>query len=323
MKKRRVMLIINPISGTSSKDGLKESVCAALNPQGFEVTSRLTRGRGDATTIAREAIADGYDSVIAAGGDGTINETARALCDTHVALGIIPAGSGNGLARHCGIPLDLNGALAVIAANHTLPCDYGSVNGRPFFCTFGTGFDATVSDRFAHDKRRGRITYIKNTFKEYISYQPEEYIISANGHVLTHRAFVVAACNASQYGNNAYIAPHASITDGLLDLTIIHYGNLLTTALVGIDLMTGFIERNMLIHTLRTDEAVIERNNPGPVHIDGEPMEMGTRLEIKCHHAGLNIHLPADDHPFIPVLTPVSAMMGDIRHTLESLLKLK
>lgn len=321
MNQSKALLIINPISGTSDKKGISDLVVDTLSSIGIAVDTVYTQGSGDATRLARKAIADGYSSVIAAGGDGTINETARALCQSGVALGIIPCGSGNGLARHIGIPLDIKGAIDVIAERNIEACDYGSVGDRPFFCTFGCGFDAAVSEKFALDKHRGKITYIKKTFREYIGYKPEEYIITANGQMLTQRAFVVAVCNASQYGNNAYIAPHASITDGLLDLTIIHYGNLLSTALVGIDLLTGLIERNMLIHTLRTDQAVIERAHPGPVHLDGEPMEMGARLEVKCHHRGLHIYVPKVDRPFIPVITPMSSMINDIRLTVDKILK--
>ncbi|MCM1483010.1 MAG: diacylglycerol kinase family lipid kinase [Muribaculaceae bacterium] len=321
MDSQRALLIINPISGTADKDGLDRFVKSRLGIRGINVDTAWTAGSGDATRLATEAVKAGYGSVIAAGGDGTINETAAALCRTGVCLGIIPCGSGNGLARHIGIPLDIEGAVGIIENGRAEECDYGSVNGRPFFCTFGSGFDATVSEKFASDKHRGRMTYIKNTFREYISYRPAEYVISADGHVLTQRAFLVAACNASQYGNNAYIAPHASITDGLLDLTIIHYGNLLTTALVGIDLLSGFIERNMLIHTLRTDHALIERSEAGPVHIDGEPMWMGRKLDIRCHKHGLKIYVPEEDRPFVPIITPVMSMMSDLRYSIERIVK--
>lgn len=320
MEKQRALLIINPISGTQNKDGLDSRVIEALAPLGYEVEPVLTDGHGAATRLALSAVERGFNAVIAAGGDGTINETARALCNTGVAMGILPCGSGNGLARHIGIPVDVNGALDIIAEQNVVACDYGSVNGRPFFCTFGTGFDAHVSEKFAEDKHRGKITYLKKTFQEYINYKPEEYKILAGGQELTQRAFVVAVCNASQYGNNAYIAPHASITDGLLDLTVIHYGNLLSTALVGIDLLTGFIERNMLIHTLRAPEVTIERKHSGVVHIDGEPMEMGQVLNVKCHHEGIRIFCPGDDRPFRPLITPVQSMMDDVRLTVERLL---
>lgn len=319
MANRKVLLIINPISGTGNKQGLDEYVRRRLALNGMHVTTRFTTAGGDATFMAREAVDGGYDSVIAAGGDGTINETATALCDTSVALGILPCGSGNGLARHIGIPIDIEGALDVIAADNVAACDYGSVGDRPFFCTFGAGFDATVSEAFANAGKRGKMTYIKNTFREYMSYKPDEYTISANGNIITQRAFVVAVCNASQYGNNAYIAPHASITDGLLDVTIIHHGNLLSNALVGLDLMTGLLEHNMLIHTFRTNQATIERTSPGPVHIDGEPLRMGERLDVTCHPAALHIHVPLIDRPFRPIITPVTSMLDDLMIAVERL----
>lgn len=321
MDRKKTRLIINPISGTHNKDGLESMVRETLEPLGHSIDVKWTDGRGAATLLARDAIAKGFGTVIAAGGDGTINETARALCDTGVALGIIPCGSGNGLARHIGIPVDVTGSLEILAEQNVLACDYGSVNGRPFFCTFGAGFDAHVSEKFAEDKKRGKMTYIKNTLREFISYKPEEYTIYANGHQLTQRAFLIAVCNASQYGNNAYIAPHASITDGLLDLTIIHYGNLLSTALVGIDLMTGYIEHNMLIHTIQASEAVIQRKKSAPVHIDGEPLDLGPELTVKCHKNGLHIYVPSADRPFRPFITPVQSIMDDMRLNVERLLR--
>lgn len=319
MEPKKAFLIINPISGTSRKEGLEERVSLHLADYGIKVESERTRGSGDATRMALEAIGKGYDMILAAGGDGTINETANALCNTGATFGIIPCGSGNGLARHLNIPVDIRASLDVIAQGRTEECDYGSVNGNNFFCTFGMGFDAAVSHKFAESKRRGKLTYISNTFKEYISYRPEEYVITANGKVLTERAFVVAVCNASQYGNNAYIAPHASITDGLLDVTIVHYGNLLSTALVGLDLMSGSIERNMLIHTFRAAQLSITRKHPGAVHLDGEPLAMGTELNVVCHPSSLKIFTPAADRPIRPIITPIMSLMNDFGYTLRKL----
>lgn len=318
MAERRALLIVNPISGTSRKEGLEEKVVSYLGLHGIEVTPRRTTCAGDATRLARKGVEEGFDMVIAAGGDGTVNETANALCDTGTAFGIIPCGSGNGLARHLGIPVDIRAALEIISEGRTELCDHGVVNGLNFFCTFGMGFDATVSHKFAESKHRGKLTYISNTFREYISYKPDEYVITANGRVITDRAFVVAVCNASQYGNNAYIAPQASITDGLLDVTIIHYGNLLSTALVGLDLMSGSIDHNMLIHTFRARSLSIERKNSGAVHVDGEPMEMGTSLSIECMPSSLRIFTPRADTPIRPLLTPIMSMMNDIGYTLRN-----
>lgn len=321
MDSKRALLIINPISGSGKKKNLDKRVTNRLEQVGYKVDVAWTQKAGDATNLARQAAEKGYNAVIAAGGDGTVNETAMALCNTGVTLGIIPCGSGNGLARHLNIPIDVRESLEIIADGRSEICDNGEVNGHKFFCTFGMGFDAAVGHKFAKSKQRGLATYIRTTFNEYRTYVPEEYIITANGQVLTERAFVVAVCNASQYGNNAYIAPHASINDGLLDVTIIHYGNLLTTALVGIDLMAGTIENNMLINTFRAESLRIERRSAGAVHLDGEPMELPAIVDIHCNKHSLSIFTPGPDAQVRPLLTPIMSLFNEIGTTLRSIVK--
>lgn len=305
---KRAMLIINPISGTGKKKGLPEMVEQKMTSLGYALDIRFTTGRGDATRLAREAVDKGFTAVLAAGGDGTVNETAQALCGSTVALGIIPSGSGNGLARHIGIPVNARASLDVIAENNIVDCDFGTVNSRPFFCTFGVGFDAAVSHAFAKQSRRGLMSYMKSALSQYLNYKPETYTISANGKILTEKAFVIACCNASQYGNNAYVAPDASIRDGLLDIVIIHQGSPIDTAMVGMDLFTGYINKNTLIHSFRAPSAVIYRNNEGPAHIDGEPMLLDDILDVKCHHSGLKIFVPANKPRFKPVVTPLRSI---------------
>ena len=306
------MLIINPISGTGKKKGLDTKVEKAMGAIGYDVDVRVTTCRGDATRLAAEAVSENYGAVLAAGGDGTVNETAQALCGSEVTFGIIPSGSGNGLARHINIPVNVDAALDVISRGIVAKCDYGTVNNRPFFCTFGVGFDAAVSHSFAKQSRRGMFSYIKSALTSYIKYKPDTYTISANGKILTEKAFVVACCNASQYGNNAYIAPKASITDGLLDIIIIHQGSPIDTAMVGMDLFTGYIDSNTLIHSLRAPAAVIYRQNEGPAHIDGEPMMMEDIMDIKCHHEGLKVFIPGDKEPFKPLVTPMRSLWRSI-----------
>lgn len=308
----RCLMIVNPASGTISKHRVIPHVCDRLDKLGINYTVSNTRYPGHAKEIAAKAAADGYDVVIAVGGDGTVNEVASGLVGTSTALAIIPNGSGNGLARHLGIPVDIDISINVIARNNIIEADYGTANDKPFFCTFGIGFDAAVSERCARQKHRGFLMYLKNTFDEYINFSPEKYTIEANGQVITDRAFLVVACNASQYGNNAFVAPDASITDGELDITIVHAGNVISQAFVGVDMLTGFIGKNALVDTIRTSSAVIRRSDTGAAHIDGDAIKMPPVIEIKCHKGKLRIFAPTKSTRFIPILTPTYLFFRDM-----------
>jgi diacylglycerol kinase family enzyme len=143
---------------------------------------------------------------------------ARSLVHTNTALGIIPCGSGNGLARHLCIPIDVRGALQLINNCAIESFDYGVINGQPFFCTCGMGFDAFISLKFAEAGKRGPITYVENVLKEGLTYKPETYEVVDDTGTHRHKAFLIACANASQYGNNAYIAPGASMKDGQMDV---------------------------------------------------------------------------------------------------------
>ncbi|MDE6391672.1 MAG: YegS/Rv2252/BmrU family lipid kinase [Muribaculaceae bacterium] len=307
---KRALLVINPISGTLPKEGLAERVRERLAPAGFETEAVTTERAGHAARLAAAAMAEGYHAVIAAGGDGTVNEIAGALRSGPTALGILPYGSGNGLARHLYGSIDTDRALDIIARDNVEPCDYGTVNGRPFFCTFGLGFDAKVSREFAEMHSRGLASYIRSAVQEYLSYSPTVYEIRTGEHDVRIKAFIVAVCNASQYGNNAFIAPGASIRDGLLDITVIHVGNPLTRALAGVELFTGRLDRNVLIQTMRVRSALI-RHLPGPGHIDGEPVMMPQTMEVMCHPGDLKILTDPDKPPFRPFITPIESIRDD------------
>lgn len=292
---RRCLLIVNPRSGTSEKGKVIKKAIEQLLAAQWNVEAAYTEHPGHATELAAQAAADGYDAAVAVGGDGTVNETAKALVNSSTALGIIPMGSGNGLARHMNIPMNPFKAIEVLSAGNVEECDYCTVNNVPFFCTFGLGFDAAVADRFASTPgNRGFMNYLRSTFLEFIDYKPESYTIYSNNETIAEQAFVIACCNAAQYGNNAFIAPHASITDGLMDITIIHSGNILSHALSGIDLMIGTIHDNTRIHTFRAAEVTIERSGNGPVQIDGEPTQMGRHLTIRCHNRGIRVISPGE-----------------------------
>lgn len=310
------MLIINPISGTLPKEGLEERVRERLAAAGMEVECAYTRHAGHGRELAAEAASKGYYAVIAAGGDGTVNEVGSALAHTGTVLGILPLGSGNGLARHMYGTINLNRALDIMAKEFVTDCDYGTVNGHPFFCTFGLGFDAKVSSEFAHLNRRGLISYARSAVMEYAGYSPGEYTILTENRCYKTKAFILAVCNASQYGNNAYIAPDASLRDGLLNLTVIRSGNFFTRALATIELFTGRLNHNIIIKTEKVSDVTI-KHLPGPGHLDGEPRMMPETMVVKCHEGGIKMFTDPDKPMFKPFITPARAIKSDSDYLLS------
>lgn len=318
---KKLLLIVNPISGILPKREIIATAHHRLEAAGYEVETRATERAGHALELAREAAERGYYAVVAAGGDGTVNEVASGIAGSDTVLGIMPLGSGNGLARHVILSIDIDRAIDVIAADRPKRCDYGTANGRPFFCTFGMGFDAEVSRKFSSAGRRGLISYLQSAFKVYLKYKSEEYEISTPESTFKVKAFLVAVCNASQYGNNAFIAPSASIHDGLLDITVIHSGDPFTRAMVGVELFTGRINSNIIIQTIRTPRAII-RKLPGTVHIDGDVAEMPERVEVTCHPSSISIFCdPKGKKRFRPILTPIRSLNTDIRFFIRFLFK--
>lgn len=317
------LLIINPVSGLKSNMRLLPKLIKRLDSTGIDYDVVLTKGPGDGHSLAAKAAEDGRYAVIACGGDGTVNEIASALVGTRTAMGIIPAGSGNGLARHLGIPLDVDRAVRVIERNNIIAADYGTANGKPFFCTFGVGFDAKVSERCAREHRRGLAMYLKNVVDEYFKFEPEQYVIQVNGQMITERAFLVVCCNASQYGNNAFIAPQASVTDGELDVTIVYAGNVISQAIVGIDMLSGFIRKNGYVNTFRAKSLRIIRKDNGAAHLDGDASVMPSTIDVECHKAKLRIFAPTEDTRFKPIITPLALTIRDIGSLLRNLLPIK
>lgn len=293
----KALLIVNPKSGTSasSKDSIVELARKVLPEAGYDLEVVYTERRGHASELASAASAEGIGTVIAAGGDGTVNETARALCYTDTAMGIIPCGSGNGLARHLNISMKPENALRTITDGRTELIDFCTANGEPFFCTFGMGFDAAVSDRFAsRPDRRGLRNYVRAAVEVFLRYKSQEYTISTPEETLTQRAFIVACCNASQYGNDAFIAPRASLTDGLLDITIIHRGTWLSHALSGLQIMTGSLGESARVRQIKAPEIHISRPIAGPAHLDGEVARLGKEIDVKCNHKALRVFTPGE-----------------------------
>ena len=278
---KKIVFIMNPISGTSSKAGIPELIESTLDKEKFEYTLSMTEYAGHASEIATRAKEEGIDIVVAIGGDGTVNEVARAIVHSNTALGIIPCGSGNGLARHLMLPMNFRKAIGIINRCEIHDLDYGIINGNPFFCTCGMGFDAHVSMKFAEAGKRGPITYVENVLREGLKYEPETYEIQDENGVTRHKAFLISCANASQYGNNAYIAPQASMSDGLLDVIIMEPFDMLDAPQISIDMFNKTLDKSSKIKTIKCRKLHIRRKSEGVIHYDGDPVMAGADVDIE------------------------------------------
>ena len=289
MNKKKVVFILNPISGTVSKAGIPDLIEERLDKDKFDHRIAETQHAGHATDLAREAVEEGVDLVVAVGGDGTVNQVGRSLINTKSALGILPCGSGNGLARHLNLPMNLKKCIDIINCYDVKALDYGIINNHPFFCTCGMGFDAFISMKFAEAGKRGPITYMQKVLEEGLSYEPETYVIEDEDGTHRYKAFLVSAANASQYGNNAYIAPQASMSDGLLDIIIMEPFDLIEAPQVAIELFNKTLDKNLKIKTFRAKHIHIRRKKEGVIHYDGDPITSDADVDISVVPKGINI----------------------------------
>ena len=290
--KKRILFIVNPISGIHGKEFVLHLIDKYIDRTRYDYTVRKTEYAGHACQLACQAAEEKTDIVVAIGGDGTINEIGRSLVHTDTAMGIIPCGSGNGLARHLHIPMEPRGAIETLNKGFIKEIDYGKIDQHPFFCTCGVGFDAFVSLKFADSGKRGLSTYLENTLHESLTYRPETYEIENELGTVRYKAFLIACANASQYGNNAYIAPQASLTDGMMDITILEPFTVLDVPTLAFQLFNKTIDQNSRIKTLKEKKITIHRHSAGVFHFDGDPMMGGKDLEVEVIHRGLKVIAP-------------------------------
>ena len=287
--KTTICFIINPISGTARKLHLPELFQQMIPDDRFRWEIKYTDYPKHATLLAEEAVEQGFDIVVAVGGDGTINEVAQSIENSSSSLGIIPLGSGNGLARHLGIPLKAKDALSAILSGNFQKIDTCKINDASFFCTSGLGFDGQVSHVFAQNKdQRGFWNYVKSSFDQYFNYQPKTYGIQVNGKRFKEKAFIVTVANAGQYGNGAYISPEADISDGLFDLCIMKE----FPWFIGLWLMflsfTKQIHKSKYLKVIRANSAVITAEGVA-AHLDGDPLEVSSEVTYKIASQNLRV----------------------------------
>ncbi|MDK2977856.1 MAG: diacylglycerol kinase [Bacteroidales bacterium] len=290
--KVKILFVINPVSGKKSKDFVPALIKQIFYEEHYDLKIIYTLFSGEATHIVKQYFNKGYKKVVAVGGDGTVNEVASAITETDAVLGIVPTGSGNGLARHLKIPMNIKKSLGIIKKGHPIKMDFGMINDRKFFCTTGVGFDAHIGYIFSKANDRGFANYLKATLSEFRRYHPERYEISMNGTTYIRDAFLITFANASQYGNNAHIAPKAKINDGKLDVSIMKDFPIVSAPNLGTRLFIKNIDKSHYVETFQCKKIVVKRKKPGVVHFDGEPLEMGEILNIKVVPTGLNVIVP-------------------------------
>jgi YegS/Rv2252/BmrU family lipid kinase len=287
---RQIAFILNPLSGKGRKESVERYLHQhAGRAAGFDILLYTTRCAGDGYEQARQFAAQGLDAVVAVGGDGTVNEVARGLLHSQTAMGIVPLGSGNGLARHLRLPMDFKKAVEQIMRFHVRAIDAAQINGKPFFCTAGAGFDALIGRLFNDGGKRGMSTYISLSTREFMQYKPQEYTVTIDGQTYTRKAFLITFANASQWGNNACIAPLAHCNDGLLDIVIWKDFPRAAAPFMLPRLFAKTIHKSSFVEMFQGKHIVMERPQEDDVHLDGESLHMGKILDIQVLPSALKV----------------------------------
>ncbi len=290
---QRIAFIMNPISGTKNKEAVWAYIGEVFGlSTEYELTMYTTSCAGDGYRQALYFAKEQFDVVVAVGGDGTINEVARGLLHSKTALGIIPMGSGNGLARHLQIPLNFRKAIEIIRNGKTQPIDAAEINGNVFFVTAGIGFDALIGNLFNLKGKRGFHNYLGLSTKEILQYTPRDYRIEIDGQRFDRKAFLITFANASQWGNNAYIAPRANISDGWIDIVILNEFSVIAAPWILPRLFTKKLHNTWTTETFRGKHIKVIRSKDDYIHFDGESAMMGRSIEVNIIPLALRVLVP-------------------------------
>ena len=290
--KRRVRFIINPLSGGKNKTRLPATIKNNLDYSVIDAEIAVSTSAEHTTRLAKEAVEQNFDAVIACGGDGTINNIASVLVNTEVALGIIPMGSGNGFSRELKIPFKPGTTIKTINRFFLKTVDTAEINGRPFINITGVGFDAHIAGLFEGSVKRGLKTYVKIIIREFNAYEPENYTLIIDGKTIETEAFLIAVSNGTQFGNNARISPLANLHDGLLDVTIIKKCGWVDVPFIAIRLFNGTLHKHAQTEMYTARNVEIIRTKEDIVNMDGEPVTLDKNLRINIVPGSLKVIVP-------------------------------
>lgn len=287
-----IVFIVNPVSGYGRQNKIAGLIEKEAEGHGCRWSVLMTEYAGHAEVLARRAAESGADVVVAVGGDGTVNEVARGLAGTRAIMGIVPTGSGNGLANHLKLPSSFREAVRTILKGKTLTIDTGFLNGRLFVSLAGAGFDAVVAKRFARAGKRGFHTYARIAIHTYLQYRPRTFVIHADGVRYKRKGIFVSFANSNQFGNNISVDPDAQLNDGLLDVCIVGRIPFLTLLLLTPAVFLKQIHRTRFVEIIRAREITMTRKKGKWVHIDGEPWKAGKDIRVRVNPLSLHVIIP-------------------------------
>ena len=289
--KKKICFIVNPISGIGRQKVIEKLIDQHLNRTLFDYEIVFTKAAKHATEFARQAAADNFNIVVAVGGDGSVNEVAKGLISSNTALAIIPTGSGNGFARHLKISLDLKKAMDSINAAKEILIDTVQFNDETFVNIAGVGFDAHIGWEFSKYGKRGFSSYLKVTLRELPKFKTQDFELIIDGKSLSKKAFLITFANGSQWGNNAYIAPLAGATDGLMDITVLKKISIFNVFSIAYRLFNKTLQLSPHVEIIKTKEVFVKQHNT-IAHIDGEPIEIGKLISVKVNPLSLRVIVP-------------------------------
>ncbi len=306
--KKRVLFLINPISGVGRKNVVEKIVKDELDVDAIEYDIVYTQYHGHANELALSA-ANNVDAVVAVGGDGTVNEVGSGLVHSNTALAIIPTGSGNGLARHLEIPLKIKQAVSILNSFNCMMIDVMQINDHYSLNVAGIGFDAFISMKFSQVKNRGPLQYMRLITKEFAGYKSESYRLTIDGHLIERDAFLISFANSSQWGNNVHIAPGAQIDDGLIDVCMVADFPKYEGPALLISLLDQSIDKNKYDEIIRARKIHIRHESPLLGHVDGEPLILGSDVDISVLPLSLKVVVPPAQFNRGSVLDPLLEML--------------
>ncbi|KAA2244692.1 diacylglycerol kinase family lipid kinase [Chitinophaga agrisoli] len=289
---RKILFIINRKAGTDREKRLEDTIRRHLPAPGFSVQITHLAYLGHGTHLAQEAVANGVDTVVAVGGDGSINEIAQGLTGSNTALAIIPLGSGNGLARALKIPLNVEKALQLIAQNKRGAIDAGYANGHLFLSNAGVGFDALIAERFRNMQKRGLQGYAKLVIKSFREYKDNVYTINIDGNkTLQKPAFLLSMANGNQLGYEFKLSPQADLFDGLLDVVVVPPVSFLGLLPLCIHSLLGTVHKTKYMQRYTGRNITVSSPKLAYLQVDGDAVPLGNnaQVEFKVVKAALQV----------------------------------